>query len=340
MKPRRLASIVGTRPQFIKHSVLSKELLKYFEVDLIHTGQHFHPSLYADIFEDLGLEPPEVLLDSLIQDRIPALKKILEDRKYDAVIVYGDTNSTLWGAQAASLAKLPLIHIEAGERSFNEEMPEENNRIQTDKLSKLRFCVSEKSILNLHNEGLSDNSFVTGDIMKDLLIQKISNPLNNPHSFPYYFASIHRSYTQQDSLKLSELLQRINLLDCRVIFSLHPSTRKTLEQSGIGLSQFSNIEFIEPVNYSESIACQFHSIAVLTDSGGIQREAYWMKKRCITLRKETEWTETLKGNWNQLVYEQPDFTKSLHLSLGPHDSELYGTGNACSLITQIIKENI
>lgn len=340
MKPKRLASIVGTRPQFIKHAVLSGELKKYFEVDLIHTGQHFHPSLYADIFEDLGLKPPGIVLDALIQDRIPALKKILEDRNYDAVVVYGDTNSTLWGAKAAGLAGLPLIHVEAGERSFNHEMPEEHNRIQTDRLSKLRFCVSERSLSNLHKEGLSENSFVTGDIMKDLLLQKISNPLKNTRSFPYYFASIHRSYTQQDSIKLSELLEEINRLDSKVIFSLHPSTKKILDESGIGLSQFSNIEFIEPVNYSESIACQFHSVAVLTDSGGIQREAYWMKKRCITLRKETEWTETLNGNWNQLVYEQPDFSKSLHLPLGPHDPELYGTGNACSLITQIIKENI
>lgn len=279
-------------------------------------------------------------MDQLIEDRIPALKKILGDRNYDAVVVYGDTNSTLWGAKAANLAGLPLIHVEAGERSFNQEMPEENNRIQTDRLSKLRFCVSERSLANLHKEGLSDNSFVTGDIMKDLLLQKIYDPMNNSLSFPYYFASIHRSYTQQDSDKLSELLLGINNLDSRVIFSLHPSTRKTLDQSGISLDQYSNIEFIEPVNYSESITFQFHALAVLTDSGGIQREAYWMKKRCITLRKETEWTETLKGNWNQLVYEQPDFSKSLHLPLGPHDPELYGTGNACSLITQIIKENI
>jgi UDP-GlcNAc3NAcA epimerase len=340
MKPRRLASIVGTRPQFIKHAVLSRELQKYFEIDLIHTGQHFHPSLYADIFEDLGLKPPEMLLDSLIQDRVPALKKILQDKNYDAVIVYGDTNSTLWGAKAAELAGLPLIHIEAGERSFNLDMPEENNRIQTDRLSKLRFCVSERSLSNLQNEGLFDNSFVTGDIMKDLLLQKISNPPGQIISFPYYFASIHRNYTQQDSNKLSELLEGINRLDSKVIFSLHPSTKKILDESGMRLSQFSNIEFIEPVNYSDSIAFQFHAMAVLTDSGGIQREAYWMKKRCITLRKETEWTETLNGNWNQLVYDQSDFTESLRLPLGLHNSALYGTGNACAVITQIIKENI
>lgn len=340
MKPKRLASIVGTRPQFIKHSVLLRELQKYFEVDLIHTGQHFHPSMYAGIFEDLGLQPPDVLLDSLIHDRIPALKKILNDRNYDGVLVYGDTNSTLWGAEAAKLCELPLIHIEAGERSFNQEMPEEHNRIRTDQLSNLRFCVSEKSLENLEKEGLAENSFITGDIMKDLLLQKITKTVNAPLSVPYYFASIHRNYTQQDRDKLFELLKQINQLDSRVIFSLHPSTRKILDQSEFVISQFSNIEFIEPVNYSESIAYQYHSLAVFTDSGGIQREAYWMKKRCITLRKETEWTETLKGNWNQLVYEHPDFTIALHLPLGAHNEELYGTGNACSLITQIIKENI
>lgn len=340
MKPKRLASIVGTRPQFIKHSVLSRELKKYFEVDLIHTGQHFHPSLYADIFADLGLEPPRVLLDAVIQDRIPALKNILTKGNYDAVLVYGDTNSTLWGAMAAELSGLSLIHIEAGERSFNPQMPEEENRIQTDRLSNLRFCVSERSLSNLEKEGLAENSFVTGDIMKDLLLQKISEPVNSLKSYPFYFASIHRNYTQQDLDKLYGLLQAMNNLDSRVIFSLHPSTKKILDQSSINYNRYPNIEFIEPVNYSDSISYQYHSLAVLTDSGGIQREAYWLKKRCITLRKETEWTETLNGNWNQLIYEQPNFSNALKLSLGSHDPELYGTGNASNLITQIIRDKL
>lgn len=340
MKPKRLASIVGTRPQFIKHAVLSKKLQNYFEIDLIHTGQHFHPSLYADIFEDLGLKPPDVLLDTANEDKIPALKNILSGGNYDAVLVYGDTNSTLWGAMAANLSHIPLIHIEAGERSFNPEMPEENNRIQTDRLSTLRFCVSDKSLQNLEQEGLAENSFVTGDIMKDLLLQKISTPISNPENQPYYFASIHRNYTQKDLYKLNEILDAINRLNYRVIFSLHPSTSKILQLAGTDINQYSNIQFIKPINYTDSIAYQFHSIAVLTDSGGIQRESYWMKKRCITLRKETEWTETLNGNWNQLLYGNLNLGESLELPLGSHDPNLYGTGNACDLITKIIIDNI
>ncbi|MGZ5246434.1 MAG: UDP-N-acetyl glucosamine 2-epimerase, partial [Flavitalea sp.] len=299
-----------------------------------------HPSLYSDIFEDLGLKPPDVLLDAGSEDKIPALKNILSRGNYDAVVVYGDTNSTLWGARAAELSGIPIIHVEAGERSFNQEMPEENNRIITDRLSTIRFCVSDKSLINLEKEGLAHNSFVTGDIMKDLLMQKLSNPISRIINHPYYFASIHRNYTQQDHIKLLEIIHSMNDLEHPVIFSLHPSTRKILHKAGINIDNHTNIQFLEPVDYSASISYQFYSVAVLTDSGGIQREAYWMKKRCITLRKETEWTETLNGNWNQLVYDQPDLAKSLQFPLGTYDPELYGTGNACERISQIIKHKL
>lgn len=337
---KKLASIAGTRPQFIKHSILAGELSGPFSVQLLYTGQHFDQSLYQNIFSDLKLSPPDKEFSGNNDLVIKELQHYIQKEDFDAVIVYGDTNSTLWGAKAASIAGIPLIHIEAGERSFNPGMPEEYNRIETDRLSNIRCCVSPKSITQLEQEGLLQDNFLTGDIMKDLLLKNLPTLKKPEIEVPFYFASLHRNYTREDGDSFRNILQSLDELDHLVVFSLHPSTRISMNDLGILTSDYKNILFIDPVNYTNSLGYQFFSQAVLTDSGGIQREAYWMKKRCVTLRKETEWTETLEGNWNSLYYGVTDLGELLKKPLGPWNSQLYGQGKACQLISDIITRKL
>lgn len=333
---KKLASIAGTRPQLIKHAVLDMELSRRFQVDFLYTGQHYDPSLYKNILSDLSIPYPDVEYSGNADHVVAELSRTLSQEKYDAVLVYGDTNSTLWGAKAAEISSIPLIHIEAGERSYNPQMPEETNRKETDRLAGLRFCVSSKAMDQLEKEGLDSKNFLSGDIMKDLLYIHHPKIIHAPVKGRYYFASMHRNYTRDDKQKMEEILSSLNKLPYKTVFSLHPSTRISMKNAEINLYSYPNIHFINPVNYTDSLAFQKFAEAVLTDSGGIQREAYWLKKKCITLRKETEWTETLPENWNTLYYGDGDLSSLLKLEPGYWNSELYGNGQASQFISDKI----
>ncbi len=335
---KKLASIAGTRPQLIKHAVLVMELSRRFDVDFIYTGQHYDPSLYQDILSDLAVPSPGFEFSGDTGKIVDELSDLFRKEDYNAIIVYGDTNSTLWGAKAAKQSGIPLIHIEAGERSFNPDMPEEFNRVETDRLSAIRFCVSSKAMQQLEKEGLQDNNYLSGDIMKDLLYAHLAGLLEPLIAVPYYFASLHRNYTREDRLKLEELLGSLNKLEYKTVFSVHPSTRQSMKNAEIRFDSYANIHFIDPVNYKQSLSFQKFSEAVLTDSGGIQREAYWLKKKCITLRKETEWTETLEGNWNSLYYGEGDLYSLLHEEPVNWNPRLYGNGHASEIITEKISQ--
>jgi UDP-GlcNAc3NAcA epimerase len=221
-------------------------------------------------------------------------------------------------------------------------MPEESNRVITDYLSQIHFCSSKESMQNLNRENITENIFYSGDLMKDLLKSKL-NSLVQPGLSNYIFCTIHRNYNKTNPEKLKELLEALNSPQKKTIFSVHPATLNAFKSYGIELENYKNIEVLPPLSYTQSISYQNYSSAVVTDSGGIQKEAYWLKKPCITIRKETEWTATLKGNWNQLVYE--DLTEiNQMLQNAPCEKDynelLYGDGKAAATITRTISQLI
>jgi UDP-GlcNAc3NAcA epimerase len=341
-----IVSVFGTRPQYIKHAVLLNAFKN--KIISIDTSQHYDNVLSGDIIKDLKLPTPQVLSVAFknTNDRITAIKKklVIEFKKINAkvVIVFGDTDSTMAAALAAKKCNCLLVHIEAGERSYNIEMPEEVNRIETDKLANILFCVSKKSVENLKKEKINANVFFVGDLMKDLLLKTTKKLVNPLVDYPYYFATIHRNYTQNNKTKLEEILAALNNLTSKVIFSLHPSTQKKMNEFKINLVKFKNIHFIAAPPYTVAIQYQKFSVAVITDSGGMQKEAYWLKKKCITIRKETEWIDTLLHNWNTLVYDNLETAIPMALNIVPikHNKKLYGDGNAATIIKKNIQEYI
>ena len=343
---KNIVCITGTRPQLIKHAVFLKEAQKHYNVASLYTGQHYQYELNALFktelfdkapFHNLLLEqnqPAAVRLGEMIQK----IAAYLRENEPEAVVVYGDTDTTLAGALAANKTNIPLVHIEAGERSYNPEMPEEQNRRLTDMLAAVLFCASHSAMENLQKENIRGTAFYCGDVMKDLLLQTAELFQNPMLDEPYFFCTIHRSYTKQNRIVLTQLLEALGALQTLVIFPVHPATQQTISELE-HQAAYKNIRFLPPVSYNDSIHYQKFARAVLTDSGGIQKEAYWLKTPCITIRKETEWTDTLKGNWNQLVYE--DLSVLPQLLQAPkehHDSGLYGSGNAAACIVHHLKQ--
>jgi UDP-GlcNAc3NAcA epimerase len=342
---KTIACIVGTRPQFIKHAALQGVLSSRFNLCLIHTGQHQNTDLSHQIFDNLEIPPPDYKLslpegicrEERIQLMRDGLSSILEFLLPDSVVLYGDTDSTLAGALSAEKLGLPCIHIEAGERSRNPEMPEEHNRVLTDRSSRLLCCASQTAFNQLNSEGMGEKAHFTGDLMKDLLLKTEHILQEAPVIGEYYFATIHRNYTRENINMLQKLLHALNTLRSPVYFSLHPSTRSSLEIAGISLYHHRSINILNPLSYAECLRYQKFSKAILTDSGGIQKEAYWLKKPCITLRKETEWSETLVNKHNQLFYGDGELEKLLIENPAPFDPNLYGDGHAAESITRLIE---
>lgn len=271
-------------------------------------------------------------------EMLQQIEGILFQEKPDAVLVYGDTNSTLAGALAAVKIQIPVIHVEAGLRSYNKEIPEEINRIMTDHVSTLLFCSSPNGILNLQSEGITKGVFDCGDLMKDALIL-LQHRLQDSVKEKYIFATFHRPYNIDRIERLTQILDILNNLSVKVIFPLHPRTRKAINSNNLKLSDYKNIRFINPVGYIDSLRFQKYSDCVITDSGGIQKEAYWLKRKCITIRSETEWIETLKGSWNELIFDHLPFIGSA-LRNTPIESEyqtsLYGEGDASGQVSKTI----
>jgi UDP-GlcNAc3NAcA epimerase len=253
-------------------------------------------------------------------------------------LVYGDTNSTLAAALAAAKLCIPVIHVESGLRSYNMDMPEEVNRIVTDHTSKILFCPDNSSQSNLLKEGISKNVYVCGDVMKDMV--RLASPYikSIESDRPYVFATIHRPYNTDDQSRMVYILDALNKLDYDVIFPMHPRTVHKLKQYNIDLAQYSNIRIVEPMGYFESMSYQQKAHCVITDSGGMQKEAYWLRRRCITLRTETEWTDTLQNDWNVLLFDDLSSLKELVDRKLPetYDENLYGDGYAAQKIVDVI----
>lgn len=341
---KTILSIIGARPQFIKHAPLQLALQKKFNALSFHTGQHYDPNMSQIFFDELGIPEPEYQMDldglkthgEQTSRMIMDIENVCMKIHPDALLVYGDTNSTLAGALVASKLCIPVIHIEAGLRSYNREMPEEINRILTDVLSGILFCPTKEAVENLKKEGITKNVFVTGDVMMDTLYL-VKDKIKAKLEYPYYFATIHRPYNTDAPERLLSILSELNQLKHKVVLAIHPRTRSRIKTFGYAEDDFSNIQFIDPVGYIDSLSYQQFSEAVITDSGGMQKEAYTLRKKCLTIRSETEWTETLKGNWNQLVFDHlKEISNKLNIEPENYRENLYGDGNAAGEILETI----
>ena len=308
----KIVSIVGARPQFVKAAVIGKALDKFSEVEeiVIHTGQHYDENMSKIFFDELQIKKPDYNLGvgsgshaEQTGKMLIEIEKVLLDISPDWVVLYGDTNSTIAGALAASKIHLKTAHVEAGLRSFNMRMPEEINRILTDRISTKLFAPTQNAMDLLAKEGLSEHAYLSGDVMFDsilfyeklaeekYLLDKITD-LNE-----FYLGTVHRAENTDVPERLQNIFSAFSELDAPIIVPLHPRTKKMLQ----GIKYSDNVKIIEPVSYLKMVLLLKNAKKVLTDSGGLQKEAYFLKKPCITLRDETEWIETLEGNWNFIV---------------------------------------
>ena len=344
---KKILSIVGARPQFIKHAAVEKTLSSHYAMPTIHTGQHFDENMSTIFFEELKMNRPTYMLKlgggghgEQTGKMMLEIEPIAISENPDAILVYGDTNSTLAGALVASKLNIPIIHIEAGLRSFNRSMPEEINRIVTDHLSTYLFTSTKDGINNLSNEGIEKNVFYVGDVMCDILLLSKKFVIK-PLEFEFYYATLHRPYNTDNIKRLCYVIENLNRLEKKVIFSLHPRTKNMIERNNIKLELFKNILFIDPLSYIDNLSFLNYCSGLVTDSGGMQKEAYILKKKCVTVRTETEWVETLKDGWNELLFDQ---LENLDLALKnmpiQHNGFLYGSGKASSEILDILKLKI
>lgn len=309
----KIATIIGARPQFIKAGVVSREIKNHRDINevIIHTGQHYDYNMSEIFFKELEIPFPDYSLNvgsgshgSQTAKMLSGIEEVLIKENPDWVLVYGDTNSTLAGSLAAVKLHQKVAHVEAGLRSFNRMMPEEINRILTDRISDVLFAPTKTAITELSKEGLSKNAVFSGDVMYDSVLfyqEKIKKNIstyqikNIPND--YYLATIHRAENTDFPNRLQSILDAFSELDMPVVLPLHPRTKKIINKFNVS----KNIIIIEPVSYLQMLTLVINSAKVLTDSGGLQKEAYFLNKRCVTMRDETEWTETLENNWNIVV---------------------------------------
>lgn len=348
-------SVVGARPQFIKCKPVSLELRKYFKEFIVHTGQHYDYAMSQLFFHELNIPIPDFNLGVgsgshayQTAEMLVGLEKIFHKIKPDCVLVYGDTNSTLAGALAAAKLNIPVAHIEAGLRSFNRNMPEEINRILTDHMSTYLFCPTPTAYKNIQKEGIEKFSFYSGDVMYDALLMNIKIAENRTNILSrlnlvkkkYLLVTIHRAENTDNLDNLKNIFSGLNQLKMRTIVPLHPRTKKIIEDSNKRFQINSHINIINPVGYLDFIVLQKNASKILTDSGGIQKEAYFLKVPCITLRNETEWLETLDMNVNVLVGCHPDKIVDAVKNFNPvfQDSTLFGDGEASNFIANQLKQ--
>ena len=349
----RITSVIGNRPQFIKAAAVSRRLREHHDEMLVHTGQHYDDEMSRVFFEELGVPAPDVELGvgsgtntAQTARMLAALEPALADSQPDLVLVYGDTNSTLAGALAAAQAHVPLAHVEAGMRSFDRAMPEELNRVLTDHASELLFCSTDTAVKNLENESVTGAIHLVGDVMADVslafapIAAERSRVLEEVGLEPgnYLLVTAHRAGNVDDPARLEQLVALIERLEDKVIFPLHPRTAKRLDEAGLRQRLEGAASPTPPVGYLDFLQLTRHARAVLTDSGGVQKEAYLLETPCITLRDTTEWVETVEAGWNVLV----DLDASAALAaidrprpVGPRP-DLYGGGRAGECIRDVL----
>lgn len=339
----KVVSIVGARPQFVKAAAVSRVLREKHTEVLVHTGQHYDSNMSAVFFEELGIPEPDVNLGvgsghHGVQTgaMLARIEEVLLAERPDWVLVYGDTNSTLAGALAAAKLHIPVAHVEAGLRSFNRGMPEEINRVVADHLSDLLFCPSQTAVDNLAVEGIRRGVHLVGDVMVDALAFAAKRAQNRSGTLErlgltkgrYLLATVHRAENTDDDVRLRNILAAFDALEEPVIFPAHPRTRKAINT--LGYSPAPHVQLIEPVGYLDMVMLEQSARMILTDSGGVQKEAYWLGVPCITLRDETEWVETIEVGWNVIVGADISRIVQTVRSLAPPAERpaLYGDGQA------------
>lgn len=348
-----IVTIVGARPQFVKAAVVSREFSKHDNVHetIIHTGQHFDSNMSQLFFEEMHIPAPAYNLNinslshgAMTGKMLEEIEKILLESRPDWVLVYGDTNSTLAGALAARKLNIKVAHVEAGLRSFNMHMPEEVNRILTDRISDILFCPTDTAVHNLEREGYGNllaRVVLSGDVMLDaaLYYQQYSRPPRVELNRDFVLATLHRAENTDNGTNLLEIIRALETIsrDQDVILPLHPRTRAKLEALDYRLED-SPIRFIEPVGYLEMIYLLNRCSLVMTDSGGLQKEAFFFRKCCITLRDETEWVELLENGGNKLAGNTyDDITRVYREGFFPNfDRPLYGDGHAGRIIVDTL----
>lgn len=344
---KHILTIVGARPQFVKAAVVSKSFLEAgIGEEIVHTGQHYDPNMSAIFWEELRIPEPAFNLGVgsgthglQTATMIESIEKLLMEKSYDGILVYGDTNSTLAAAIAASKLHIPVVHVEAGLRSYNRNMPEEINRVVTDHISTLLFCSSQTGVDNLKKEGITQGVLVSGDVMHDAvdlflpIAEKKVDVVRLLGDSNFVLATIHRPSNTDVLDRLQEIVSALGQLPMRVIWPVHPRNKHSLEK----LILPPNLDLREPFSYLEMLLALKKCHTVITDSGGLQKEAYWSRKPCITVRQETEWVETLEGGWNQLLPNVSDLKQAFDKRpSSPNNEHLYGDGKSSSFIAQAV----
>jgi len=344
----KIVSIVGARPQFIKAATVSRILRANSTIGeiLVHTGQHYDENMSDVFFRELNIPEPDYNLEvgsgshaEQTGSMLTGIEKILLHEKPDCVLVYGDTNSTLAGALAATKLHIRVAHVEAGLRSFNRAMPEEINRIITDRISDMLFAPTLTAVNHLTDEGLAEITCFTGDVMYDSVLYYKARILGNPEKYKtpgiprdYLLATIHRAENTDNPANLKNIFLAFSHLKQEIILPVHPRTRKILQSVSIP----GNVHIIDPVGYLEMMKLTLDAARVLTDSGGLQKEAYFLGKQCITLRTETEWVETLHDRWNIITGSDPALIEKAVDSAPPAAPALpaFGNGKSAELIME------
>ena len=359
----KIVTIVGARPQFVKAAAVSRVIRKKHEEILVHTGQHYDNNMSDVFFDELHIPKPDVNLGvgsgthaRQTAEMMIGIEDVLLKEKPDYLMVYGDTNSTLAGAIAASKIHVPIIHVEAGLRSYNMLMTEEQNRILTDRISTLLLCPTEVAVENLKKEAITEGVYNVGDVMCDAVLYYSKMLEEHPKEFyieplegiyepidsvdEWYLATIHRAENTDDIDKIRNILAAFEELDAPVIFPVHPRT-KGLVTKLRDEHKYSNILFVQPMGYLDMLYFVKHAKKAVTDSGGLQKETYILDTPCVTVRDQTEWVETLIGNHNILAKpEKKDILDKVNHTVIDRENKknYYGTGNAAQIICDLIGE--
>lgn len=349
----KIISVVGARPEFIQATPVSRALQEsgHHQEILVHTGQHYDYLMSQAFFDDLGIPAPDYNLEvgsgshgRQTAEILIGMEEVCLKEKPDLVIVRGDTNSTLAGALVASKLHIPTVHIEAGERSFDRRMPEEINRLVSDCLANLHFCVSQTAVQHLAAEGITKSVHWVGDVMLDASLQNRSIARRksdimarlNLQAKKYALVTIHRAANTDEPTRLRQIVEILNQAAETVIFPVHPRTRKALDQ--IEASFASQVKLIDPVGYFDMMVLEENARLIATDSGGVQREAYFFGIPCLTLRDETEWVETVEVGWNKLVGVEIEKVLDAWLNFMPPQGQppIFGDGTAGQRIAKTI----
>lgn len=355
----KLLTVIGARPQFIKASAVSRAIQQAnvggssLREVIVHTGQHFDTNMSQVFFDELSIPKPDYHLDiaslshgAMTGRMLEAVESVLLEEKPDMVLVYGDTNSTLAGALAAAKLHIPVAHVEAGLRSFNKRMPEEVNRILTDHVANLLFCPTSTAVENLCKEGIEQGVHLVGDVMYDVTLhyRELARERHGLHSWgltekKYALCTVHRAENTDDPVRLAEILSALREIakEIPVMLPLHPRTRKIVESSG-DIHALQGITVVSPASYLEMLRLEMSAKIILTDSGGVQKEAFFHRVPCITLRNETEWVETVEMGWNVLAgADREAIIRAWHgtniqIEVGP----VYGNGDAAGRIVVLM----